>query len=166
MRKREHPMRGGRGHCDDPYALIRGYKEPTVCPNCGLVFHEKKWIRNQEFSTKLKNDRSTHYELCPACREIKEHYPMGIVRLKGDFWKTHKGMIENLIRNEETRGMDKNPLERIISIREEGDTLLIETTRESLASRIGKVMKRACKGNLKYEFSRGEKLVRIEWSRD
>jgi len=159
-------MRGGQKHWDDPYALIRGYKEPTVCPKCGLVFHEKKWVKNQELSSELKFRKDIHYELCPACKKIGEHYPMGVVRLSGVFWKAHRTLIENLIRSEEARGLEKNPLERIMNIKEEVDELVIETTSESLASRIGKVLRRAYKGSLKYEFSKGKKLVRIKWSRD
>ncbi len=159
-------MRGGQPHRDDPFVLIKGYKEPTVCPKCGLVFHEKKWIRDQELSNKLKKEKGIHYELCPACKKFKQHYPMGIVRLKGNFWMTHKEGIKNLIHNEERRGMGKNPLERIISMKEKAGELIIETTRESLATRIGKALEGAYKGNLKYEFSKGEKLVRIEWLRD
>jgi len=146
--------------------LRRAYKEPAICKSCGLVYHEKKWVRDESLRKKLEKEGGVHYVICPACRKENQHYPMGIVELTGNFWYSHQNDILNLIKNEEKRAIGKNPLERIMEIKEKKDMLSIETTRESLAKRIGKVLEKAYKGKLRYTFSGGEKMIRIEWHRD
>jgi NMD protein affecting ribosome stability and mRNA decay len=165
-RGRIYVRRGVESHLEDPYLLRAGYKEPTICPVCGLIYHDKRWIDDSEISKKYSEDVKVSRQKCPACRKIEDHYPMGLVSLSGAFLEEHKEDILNLVRNEEKRGQNKNPLERIMNIEEVPDGLEIETTTESLALRIGRIMNRAYSGEIHYKFSDGEKLVRILWHRD
>ncbi|MEW6686167.1 MAG: BCAM0308 family protein [Candidatus Edwardsbacteria bacterium] len=157
---------GAHLHSDDPYLPRGGYKEPTVCPTCKAIYYNKKWALEEQLSFSLKKLGEFHYQKCPACRKIEDRYPMGILHLSGKFLNEHKDELINLIRSEERRGREKNPLERVIKIEEMKYGLNVETTTESLALRLGRVLSRAYKGKIKYRFSQEEKLIRINWQRD
>ncbi|KPJ50551.1 hypothetical protein AMJ40_02515 [candidate division TA06 bacterium DG_26] len=158
--------RGVKPHLDDPYLRRSAYKEPTVCPTCKLIYHNKRWFWDSKLVKKLEKE-GAHYQKCPACRKIHDRYPMGILHLSGGFIRAHREDILRLLKNEEKRAMDKNPLERMISIKENDEGLItVETTSESLALRMGRVLTRAYSGDVEYKFSDTQKLVRIEWRRD
>jgi pyridoxine/pyridoxamine 5'-phosphate oxidase len=72
----------------------------------------------------------------------------------------------NLIRNEEERARGLNPLERVIAVKENGHGgIVISTTNEKLAQRIGRSVKKAFHGEVAYHWSHDTKLVRVEWER-
>jgi hypothetical protein len=74
--------------------------------------------------------------------------------------------ILNLIHNQEAWGRQVNPLERIISIEATDRRLTVLTTNERLAQRIGRALERAFHGKATYDWSRGNKLLRVAWSRE
>jgi len=64
--------------------------------------------------------------ICPACRRIQDKYYSGIVELSGNFLKTHKEEIMNLIKNEEEKEKNLRPLERIALIKENDNNITIK----------------------------------------
>lgn len=42
----------------------------------------------------------------------------------------------------------------------------VETTTDSLARRLARIVHRAYKGELEFRFGEGEKMVRIHWTRE
>jgi NMD protein affecting ribosome stability and mRNA decay len=129
------------------------------------VFQNQHWTLDEKKRDLLVSSGAANPIVCPACRKIASHDPHGIVTLRGDYWPQHREDILNLIRNEEARGMAANPLERIIDIREEEDALIIETTNEKLAQRLGRSIHNAHKGAVEYKWPDGNRLVRVEWER-
>lgn len=103
---------------------------------------------------------------CPACRKIEDRYPMGVITISGDFTSEHREEIVNLIRNEERRAMEKNPLERIITLEHRDGGLYVETTSDALALIVGRILCRAYKGKSDYHFRYGDKYVTVEWKRE
>ncbi len=156
---------GLRLKLDDPYLTRKAYPEPTVCPVCGLVYHNKRWVKDEHILNAVNALARKHK--CPACRKIEDHFVMGIVSIspKSDFVEKHKSEIVNLIRNEEKREFFRNPLDRIISLKENGSELTVETTSENLAIAIGKALRRAYHGEVKFGFSRENKQVKVYWKR-
>nr|NIO06443.1 ATPase [Deltaproteobacteria bacterium] len=71
----------------------------------------------------------------------------------------------NMIHNEEDRAKGLNPLERIISITEEGGKILVKTTNERLTQRIGRLLEKAYQGKTEYHWSEDTKLLRVTWAR-
>lgn len=61
----------------------------------------------------------------PACNRIHDNYPAGEVILSGSFLAKHKQEIIELARNTEQAERDEHPLQRIMSISEDGDKLVI-----------------------------------------
>jgi len=77
----------------------------------------------------------------------------------------HDGIF-NQIKNVEEEEMKYRPLERIISIEEQDNEIVIKTTYEHLARRIGEAIHRAHKGDLKLSYPEGKKYVRVYWQRE
>lgn len=163
---RGRPKRRSIPTYSDPYLRDKGAGEMAMCRMCQAVFHNKRWYLRGEIP--LKEVRMVHagLVLCPACRKMRDHFPGGVLTLRGGFLEAHKEEILNRAKNEESRAKAVNPLERIISIKEEGATMEIHTTNEKLAQRIGREIQRAFKGHVAYHWSRDDKLVRVEWERE
>lgn len=145
----------------DPYFTKEKYHDPSVCEKCGVVFHDGifEWI----------NPPPTNAEkiICPACRRIEDKYEGGIVHLKiTPYLQKHKEEIFNLIKNTEEEEIKYRPLERVISIEEQDDEIIIKTTYEHLARRIGEAVHKAHKGDLKLNYPEGKKYVRVYWQRE
>lgn len=149
----------------DPYLISNGANGTAVCKKCNAVFKNKRWYMNEDLSKKRVSLKSTGKVLCPACRKVKDKFPGGIVKLKGDFLFEHEREILNLIKNEEQKARGFNPLERIMSIDRTDRGFEITTTNEKLAQRIGKSIQKAYQGRIAYKWSDDTKLLRAEWER-
>ncbi len=151
----------------DPYIPRKGASAVGACPKCHAIRRNKRWYLDEKEYTALTRRRGTAaQERCPACRKIADGFPSGVVLLRGGYLREHREEILKLVRNEEKRAMGFNPLERIISVKEEGDKLEIATTDEKLAQRIGREVRKACRGTVKYKWSEDSKLLRVNWARE
>jgi len=150
----------------DPYITEKALKEPTICPVCSAIYHKKRWQFDKKMLAELKLSKKYTSQKCPADRKIEDNYPMGIINLSGSFVAEHRDELVNLIKSEERHALEKNPLEKIMSIKTTKDGIQVETTSETLALRIGRILTRAYKGKHEYSFSYGDKYVTIEWRRD
>ncbi|MCS7278830.1 MAG: BCAM0308 family protein [Thermodesulfobacteriaceae bacterium] len=151
---------------EDPYAMKSAPSGEAICPRCKAIFKDKRWFTDEELYEELKETENVPHIICPGCRKALEQYAMGYLYLSGNFWKTHKEEIMKLINNEYEKARGLNPLHQIISIYEEAETTVIETTTDQLAQRFGRALYRAYKGELEFKWSKGDKLVRVYWSRE
>ena len=146
-------------HLSDPYKGIGKLREPTVCPVCGVVYHAGRW----QWS---KRPKDAHEALCQACRRIKDHFPAGIVRLAGPVVAANKAEMMRIARNQEKAERLEHPFNRILSVAEGPDELVINTTDIHLPSQIGKAIKRAFRGKLTTHFDENSYFVRVNWHRE
>ncbi len=158
--------RGRQNTSRDPYRDEAGLKEPALCRECGALYRNKRWVLNPEEVDAVRKDPCLTSVICPACRKIRDGYAEGFVTLQGDYLWRREGEIRNLIRNEELRAMEKNPLERIIGMDVSADTLKIETTEEKLAEHLGRALHKAHQGELNVTWSDDHAVCRVEWRRD
>lgn len=150
----------------DPYARRGAMAKAAVCGGCHAVYRNKRWYADEPLSITMLNDPATTRTVCPACLRIRDDFPGGIVTMKGDYVLPHKQDLLNLIRNEEHRARSVNPLERVMSIRENGEgSIIVSTTNERLAQKLGRAMKKAFHGEVVYRWSHDNKLVRVDWLR-
>lgn len=150
----------------DAYLNKARPKDSSHCRQCKAIYHNKRWSFDAERLEELTQAKQSMAVLCPACEKIRDHFASGYVQLRGSFLSQHRQEILNLLRNEEKKAMGLNPLERIIEIEGNGRGMLVSTTHERLAQRLGKSLKRAFSGEVEYHWSRGEKMARVNWTRE
>ena len=156
-----HPVRRDRllqEETPDAYKLRGKLAEPSVCPQCGAVFHAGRWVWGDA-------PEGAHPDTCPACHRINDGYPAGYVRLAGAFFASHRDEILNLVRHEEQRERQAHPLKRIMAFDDQTDALLITTTDVHLARSIGEAVHRAYQGELEFHLKPDENLLRVDWMR-
>ena len=142
----------------DPYQAKHKLQEPTVCPQCGAVFHDGRWQW-------LVKPAQAHEAMCPACHRIHDDFPAGYVSISGPYFKDHREELLHLTRNEEARQKAEHPLKRIMKIEDEGDGVQITTTDIHLARGIGDALHHAHQGELEYHYNEHENLLRVVWAR-
>jgi len=143
----------------DQYYERRKYPEPTICPNCGLIYRQGHWTESSEKPAKANR------ELCPACRREKDHYPAGMVYIAGSYLTAKKEEIMNIARNCEKLAKAHRPLQRIMWVKKNNNSVEIATTSEHLARRIGQAINDAHGGELAIKYVQGDKFVRVYWQR-
>jgi hypothetical protein len=142
----------------DVYGLRGKLVDPTACTGCGALYRAGRWTWG---AAPADAQRTT----CPACRRIADDYPAGIVTLSGPFQAGHRSEIEGLVRNVEEREKQEHALKRVMAIREDGDALVITTTDARLARGIGEAIRHAYQGELDYQFTERENVLRVQWRR-
>jgi NMD protein affecting ribosome stability and mRNA decay len=142
----------------DAYQAKHKLSEPTVCPQCGAVFHEGRWQW-------LSRPEQAHEEMCPACHRIKDDYPAGFVSVGGSFFRDNRDELLNLVKNEEARAKAEHPLKRIMKIEDADDGILVTTTDIHLARGIGEALHHAYQGELEFHYNEQENLLRVVWER-
>jgi hypothetical protein len=147
-----------RDHIIDPYMQQHKLPDGTRCPQCGAAIHEGRWQWRQ-------SAHPAHEALCPACRRVNDHFPAGSLKLSGEFALAHKYELIRLARHQEATEVVEHPLNRIISIEEDPDGLMISTSDIHLPRRIGEAMVRAYDGEFRMHFDEAGYFVRASWTR-
>lgn len=142
----------------DAYESNTKFSGPTRCVKCGSLFINGRW-------TWKPAPPVAGEVICPACRRIADRLPAGMIDLRGEFYMQHQEEIINLVRNIEKHEMDAHPMERIMSITQEGNRAQVTTTGIHIARRIGEALGRAFKGELEIQYADGDKTIRISWER-
>ena len=91
------------------------------------------------------------------------HQPQGFLDVAA-----HRDEIEGLLRNVEEREKSEHPLKRIMSIRPDGDAVVVRVTDAKLVTQLGHAVDRAYNGALELPPSTAEQseLARGRWRRD
>lgn len=141
----------------DAYKTRGKLPEPTVCSQCGAIFHEGRWQWG-------KAPADAHPGICPACHRIHDHFPAGFLTLEGPFFQSNRDEIMRLVHNEEQRERAEHPLKRIMDIEESDGEVLVTTTDIHLARRIGEAVHHAYQGELEFHYNPDENLLRVHWT--
>ncbi|HWN98965.1 MAG TPA: BCAM0308 family protein [Blastocatellia bacterium] len=147
----------------------RAPSEPAKCGVCGAVYSDRRW-KLAGTPTKVGKHKHWHPQVitvCPACKKEQGGAPGGFVYVSGHFLPSHRQEIEHLLDNEAERAAVDNPLARLISREtDKNGRLVITTTTEHLAQRLGHALEKAFDGEVRYNFSHENKLARVYWHRD
>jgi NMD protein affecting ribosome stability and mRNA decay len=145
--------------------LAKGAPGKKVCHGCHAISTGRRWYQDETVYATLLKAGTVKEIFCPACEKIRDGYPSGQVTLKGPFLAEHQDEILRIITNEEKRARERNPLHRIMGLREENGQLELTTTDEKLAQRIGRELHKACGGTVAYGWSHDNKFLRVQWER-
>lgn len=149
----------------DPYQPRLDPGEVAVCTECHAIYQRRHWFFDHDTYVRETMQPTTRMVVCPACQKIRDHYAEGQVTLHASpFLSAHKEEIVHLIRNEEERAKGINPLERIVGLTESGEGIVVTTTNEKLAQRIGRTLKSTYQGQTTYRWSE-PKFLSVEWER-
>lgn len=149
----------------DVYVSDLGSKEVAVCKGCKALYWNKRWYPDESVSTLLSDDMIRTEILCPACHRIQDGNPAGIVTYSGNYLQEHKDEILNTIKNSEEKSRMKNPLARIMEIIQDENSMIVNTTDDKLAQKLGRDIFKAHSGSLEYKWSREHNFIRVNWSR-
>ena len=141
----------------DAYKAKGKLPEPTVCPQCGAVFHEGRWQWRPA-------PANAHKETCPACHRIHDHYPAGFLTMTGEFFHAHRDEIMHLVHNHEHHEREEHPLKRIMAVEEKDGATLVTTTDIHLARGIGEALHHAYQGELQFHYNPEQNLLRVNWA--
>lgn len=142
----------------DPYKLPLKLSEPSVCPDCGAVYHLGRW------QWLLRPDAAEEV-LCSACHRIADHFPAGFLHISTELTPNQRDQLLHLIKHHETKASTEHPMERIMEIDEKPGHILITTTSVHLARDLGMAIEDAFHGSLQLKYSKDETLLRAYWKR-
>jgi NMD protein affecting ribosome stability and mRNA decay len=150
-----HPIRRDRLPLEtvmDSYKARGKLSEPTVCEDCGAVFHSGRWQW-------LEKPKDAHETICPACHRVRDHFPAGYLTVSGEFFAKHEDEIMQLIQHREAQEKTEHPLQRIMAIEKTKQGTLVTTTDIHLARGIGEALQ------LEFHYNADQNLLRVNWSR-
>jgi NMD protein affecting ribosome stability and mRNA decay len=142
----------------DAYQEQGKWAEGTVCTECNALYSDGRWSWKE-------TEQSVNKVICPACRRIAERYPAGYIEISGPFSLATREEILSLVHHVEQQEKSEHPMERIVSVTDEKNHVLIITTGTHVARRIGEALCRSYKGEFSCKYSEGEDVVRLSWQR-
>lgn len=137
-----------------------------MCKKCGIVYWNKSW-HNKTDSPHILAETSLalkiKFVLCPACQMIKDKKYEGEIFLSA-VPERFRNNIKFLAENYGERAFREDPMDRIISIKEERNNIQILTTENQLAQRLAKKINETFGGKLRVAISHSheEDVIRIK----
>lgn len=143
----------------DSYMAVGKPEEPTVCRDCGVVFHQGRWQWLPEPPAQALE------AVCPACRRIQDRVPAGFLTLSGEFFQAHRDEIMNLIENTVTSQEKEHPMKRLMQVEDRDESAELTFTDSHLPQGVGEAVRRAYDGELDIHFPEEGGIVRVYWER-
>ena len=154
-------------HAGGRHRPPRAPAEPAICAACGAVYVKRRW--SQAPSARVLAGHAAEplaVRICVACRRRRTGVPHGFLHVDGGFFPEHRSDLEHLLRNEAERARDDNPLSQIVDWRHFPDgSLMVATSTEHLAQRLGHALEKAYDGKVHYGFSHENKMAHVWWRR-
>lgn len=147
----------GAGH-EDPYQAKGRYHEPTVCGDCGAIFHDGHWVWEE---APIAATRAR----CPACRRLRDRMPAGTLVLEGPFVEAHLHELVDLIRAEAEHEGREHPMQRLMEIVAKPRRIQVATTDIDLPQRLGEAVRRVYDGVLTVKVDHLSYCARAFWRR-
>jgi len=135
----------------------------TVCKSCHIVFVNGKWEYNKKLYQELKeNNKIARGIICPACRQIQEDYPLGIIYIKRELIENRLDDIKNMIKNLEKEQFKENHiLDRFMSLSIENDCYVFKTTTSKFGKKIANKIEKLIHKKGEYHWTDNDEYIQI-----
>lgn len=138
-----------------------GKKDFGICEKCDAVYYYKSWKHGFTDYKHLNENKEINFITCPACKMIADKKFEGKVIFK-NVPKEYREEILNNIKNTGERAYKRDPMDRIIEVREAENDIEVTTTENQLARNIARQIERAHKGaKADIKWSKEESTARI-----
>ncbi len=127
-----------------------------ICRECGAVFNDGEWKWGSPSAVAIDIK-------CPACQRIDQDQPAGYLVLHGDFSPSQGQELRSLLLRRAMREGVRHPMERIINISGETDTMVVKTTGARLARGLGVTLATTYRGSLRMCYDDRQHQLRVEW---
>jgi hypothetical protein len=147
----------------------RASAEPILCAGCGAVYINRRWSLAESARIRAagREGNPIDIRICPGCHRRTSGVPHGFLHVDGNFVAAHRDEILRLLHNEVARSAEDNPLAQVRDWGDDGmGGLLVTTTTEHLAIRLGHALEKAFDGKALFGFSHENKLAHVWWHRD
>ena len=134
-----------------------------VCKSCGAQYHEKHWYTIDQ-SLKFGDNAKMKETLCPGCYRVQNKIFNGRVVLQGSVLRDKPDELMKVIERVTHECWLDNPTSQMFDVDKSDGQLELKTTTEWLATRIGKSLKRAYKGELHINSSPDKRNVDVVWN--
>lgn len=134
----------------------------TWCSQCFAVFVRGTWQWNTRKQHEFKA-QGIPSKVCPACFQVMNDLPHGILSLIGVKDKLQLAAILKEVTTIANDAFDRDPLVRIIRIQEKSDEVVVYTTDAAIAKKMGRYINRANHGSLSVDASERERVARVVW---
>lgn len=138
-----------------------GKKEFVVCGDCNAVYYHKSWHHGFADYKHLNENKQVRFGVCPACSMVKEGKFEGKVVFE-NVPSEYRGEILNNIKNTGDRAFARDPMDRIIEVKESGNDIEVLTTENQLARIIARQVASAYKNaKTDIKWSKEESVARV-----
>jgi hypothetical protein len=140
----------------------------AICAGCGAVNDGHRWSTDREVRRQVLGAprASVQVRICSHCRRLPAGLPKGFLHLDGPFVPEHRSELEAVLREEVSRARKDQPFSALLDLEEDGrGGLIVTTSTEPLASRLGNALTAAFAGELHYGFSHENRLSHVWWHR-
>jgi len=126
------------------HKISKGKSGLVVCERCDAVYYKKSWHRDLRNYKNLKENLPISFSLCPACEMIKNRQFEGEIIIKNVPIKIKDGLI-NLVKTFSKRAFERDPMDRLIAVKETKEGIRITLTENQLAVKLAKKIKQTFK---------------------
>ena len=150
----------------DPYRSKSKPDGQPSCPVCKSVSVNGRWLSLKQYKT-LHAAAPVEGDLkCPACKQLEDHFALGVIELHGKSWKAKKKDVMHTLRNTEKIARSRNDQERVLWISESEEVTKVYVSLPELARSIGHELGTSFQGEVAYRRSTEEPYLRVRWNSD
>ncbi|MCM2276641.1 MAG: hypothetical protein NDJ89_01025 [Oligoflexia bacterium] len=159
----------------NPYRTEAKPRGTPRCEACRAVNIRGKWYSEEAARERLPAPARTRpaaprarakRTICPACLQLEERYPMGVVELHGAAWRAKDLLVREMIDNTERIARERNDQERVLWYQSFRNVTRYYVTLPELARHIGKMLEKSFNGSVEYHRSTEEPFLRVVWNSD
>ena len=116
----------------------------VLCSVCNAAYYKKSWHHNLRNYKNLRENLPIKFTVCPACKMIKDKQFEGEIIIQNAPAKI-QNELTNLIKSFSRRAYERDPMHRLIEIKNSPRGTRITTTENQLAVKLAKKIKETFK---------------------